>query len=405
MQTILIGISSGIAAFKALDLVKRLRKRGYNVIVIMTDHAKRMLSEQDLAEASNNPVASELFPPGFDYQDVLKHRKVEHISLADMASVICVIPGTANLLAKIAHGIADDLLTTTLLASHAAVLLCPSMNVNMWDKEVTQANLTELRARGFFFVPPVKGRLACGYEGMGRLAEIDVIEQEILTLAEERRTLWGKRILVTAGGTEEAVDDVRVLTNKSSGKMGIRIAEECVKRGACVTLIRGRTNVDPAILMNDIRVSSANDMLNAIRNNVGEADVIIHAAAVGDFTVKNAVVGKISSAKRLTLELVPNVKIIDQIKHLNPDILLVGFKAECNLTEKALIEKARNMAYRTKTDLVVANDVGKHTVFDSDLNEVLLVRASGRTKKIERADKRVIARAIVAEMITLLSAH
>ncbi len=405
MQTILIGVTSGIAAFKAVDLVEGLKKQGYNVIVMMTAHAKEMLPGQKFERASGNPVASELFPPGFDYKKVLEKREVEHINLADMACVICIVPATANILAKISHGIADDLLTTTILASHAALLFCPSMNVNMWNKDITQNNINSLKQTGAFFVPPEKGKLACGYEGTGRLADIHTIEHAIITLAQKRNELRGKNVIVTAGGTEEEIDQVRVITNRSSGKMGIRIAEECVKRGAQVTLIRGRTDVEPTVVLQDIHARSAQEMMEAIKNIVTHNDIIIHAAAVSDFTVKNKETGKIRSDQQILLELVPNIKIIDRIKKLNQDIFLVGFKAEHNVSEQALTEKAFEMLHRTQADMVVANDVGKHRVFGSDKNEVLIVNTQGTTKKIERARKRIIAESIVDEVVNILSQH
>ncbi len=404
MQTILIGVTSGIAAFKAVDLVKRLKKRGCNVIVIMTEHAKKMLSEQEFEEASGNPVASELFPPGFDYKKVLERRKVEHISLAEMASVICIVPATANILAKISQGIADDLLTTTILATHATLVFCPSMNVNMWNKEITQENIATLQQMGYFFVPPEKGLLACGYEGMGHLAHIDVIEHEILKFAQKKEALRGKNVIVTAGGTEEEIDQVRVITNRSSGKMGIRIAEECVKRGAQVTLIRGRTDVEPTVLLHDIRIKRAQEMFEAIKKHLSGNDIIIHAAAVSDFTVENTVTGKIHSDQTLVLKLIPNIKIIDAIKQLNHNVFLVGFKAEHNISEQALVEKATDMLCRTHADLVVANDVGKHCVFGSDKNEVVMVAKQGTVKKIERTEKRIIAEKIVDEIVTMVNA-
>ncbi|KAJ6246065.1 phosphopantothenoylcysteine decarboxylase [Anaeramoeba flamelloides] len=400
--TVLVGVSSGIAAFKVVDLVKRLKSHSYNVVVMMTHNAKKMISEKEFEIASGNPVASELFPSGFDYKDVLERREVEHISLADMASVICVTPATANILAKISHGIADDLLSTTILATNAKLLLCPSMNVNMWNKGVTQKNIQLLKQRGHYFVPPEKGRLACGYEGTGRLASIDKIERAIVKLLHRTSDLKGKRVIVTAGGTEEEIDPVRAITNKSSGKMGIRIAEECVNRGAEVTLIRARTEIDPLVTMKDIRVKTTSQMLDAINNTVLDNDVIIHAAAVSDFVVKNKDMRKISSSKKLTLELVPNIKIIDSIKKKNDKIKLVGFKAETNLSEKELEKRATDMLLRTSSDLVVANDVGRMEVFGSDENEVMLVRRN-HVKKVPRANKQIIAEHIVEEVLGLFA--
>jgi len=402
MQTILVGVSSGIAAFKVVSLVKFLRKKGYNVIVVMTENAKKMISPSEFEKASGNKVASELFPKGFDYKKVLKQRKVEHISLADMASVICVTPATANIIGKIANGIADDLLSTTILASKAPLLVCPSMNVNMWNNDITRLNVSILRKKGAFFVESECGKLACGYKGKGRLGDISKIENEIIKLAEKKKELKGKKVIVTAGGTEEEIDKVRVITNKSSGKMGISIAEELVKRGAKVTLIRGRTEVESNVLLNDIKIRSASEMLNEIKKTVKKNDVIVHAAAVSDFLLKNKIKGKIKSCKDISLELTPTTKIFEKIKGMNKKIFLAGFKAECNLSENELKRRAIASLKKANADMIVANDVGKNKVFGSDYNEVIIVDKDGKSKKIKRADKRVIAERIVDEIIKRL---
>jgi phosphopantothenoylcysteine decarboxylase/phosphopantothenate--cysteine ligase len=394
MQTILIGVTSGIAAFKAISLVRALKKK-HNVIVIMTEHAKKMIPQKEFEKASGNKVASMLFPKGFDYKKVLKERKVEHISLADRASVICVVPATANLVAKVANGIADDLLTTTILASKAKLLFCPSMNVNMWNNKKTQKNIVKLKKDGAIIMQPKKGRLACGYKGKGRLGDVSKIEKEIIKLAEKKNEFLGKKVIVTAGGTEEEIDKVRVITNKSSGKMGIRIAEELVKRGAKVTLIRARTDVEPDVRLNEIKVKGSSDMLNAIKKEIKNNDIMIHAAAVSDFLVKERLRGKIRSGKELALELMPNTKIFDKIRKWNKNIFLVGFKAEYNLKESIIRKKAFDTLKKANADMIIANDVGKNKTFGSDYNEVIVIDNKGNPKKIKRAEKSVIAEKIV----------
>jgi len=395
MQTILIGVTSGIAAYKVIKLVKNLRKKNFNVIVIMTEHAKKMLSVADFEKASGNKVASSLFPKDFDYKKILKKRKVDHISLADKADLIAIAPATANIIAKVANGVADDLLSTTILASKASLLFCPSMNVNMWNKKVTQKNLRMIKKKGGFFIGPESGMLACGYEGKGRLADVDEIENEIIKLVSKREELKGKGVLVTAGGTEEEIDDARVITNKSSGKMGIIIAEEFVKRGAEVTLIRGRTSVEPRVMFNDIRVKNVDDMYRAIKKNIMKNGIIVHAAAVSDFKVKKTK-GKISSKDKMVLELVPTIKIIDQIKKIKKDIFLVGFKAEYD--KKSIKKKAFDSLKRTQANLFVSNDISKG-VFGSDYNEVMITDEIGKTKKIKKAKKNIIAEKIVDEIV------
>lgn len=398
MQTILIGVSSGIAAFKVISLVGSLRKKRYNIMVIMTEHAKKMISVKELEKASGNKVAIELFPNGFDYKKILKERKVEHISLADMASVICIVPATANIIAKVSNGIADDLLSTTLLASNASLLFCPSMNVNMWNNKITQQNILKLKKIGAFFVDPCSGMLACGYKGKGRLANVKEIEKEIIKLAEKRKELLGKKVIVTAGGTEEDIDSVRVVTNKSSGKMGIRIAEELVKRGAEVTLIRGRTDIDPTVLLKDIKIRTADELFRNIKKEIKNKDIMVHAAAVSDFLIRNKAKGKIKSNKELSLELMPNTKIFEKIKGMKKNIFLIGFKAEYKLSEERLKKRAFNSLKKAKADMIVANDVGKNKVFGSDFNEVIIIGKNKKSKKIKRSDKKVIAEKIVDEI-------
>ncbi|MBR9699121.1 bifunctional phosphopantothenoylcysteine decarboxylase/phosphopantothenate--cysteine ligase CoaBC [Candidatus Woesearchaeota archaeon] len=388
MTTVLVGVSSGIAAYKILDLVKKLRKK-HNVIVVMTDSAKRMISPKEFAKASGNKVASELFPKGFDYKKVLKQRKVDHIGLADKAAVMVIAPCTANTLAKMAHGIGEDLLTTTVLATRASILLCPSMNVNMWKNKATQNNISLLKKRGFHFIHPEEGSLACGYTGVGRLADLGKIEKGVETLMKKRTQLKGKKIIVTAGALEEEIDDVRVLTNRSSGKMGIALAEECFRRGAAVTLIRGRTDVEPGVVVEDIKVNGSMELLDALKKNAKKAHIILHAAAVSDFLVRKRT-GKISSQEELKLTLVPNIKIIDRIKKMKKNILLVGFKADTS----GLQEKAKELLKKSQADFIVANNA---KFIGSDDNQVTIVRKHG-VKKLPKASKEVIASYIIDEV-------
>jgi phosphopantothenoylcysteine decarboxylase/phosphopantothenate--cysteine ligase len=394
-QTILIGVSSGIAAYKVLDLVRSLRKR-YNVIVMMTRHAKRMISPAEFEKASGNKVASELFPRGFDYKKVLKERRVKHISLADKAAVVCVVPATANVIAKVAGGVADDLLTTTILATKASLLFCPSMNVNMWKNDFTKGSVKKLRQKGAMILEPESGKLACGYEGKGRLPAIKRIEREIIKLAEKRRELAGKKAIVTAGGTEEEIDNVRVITNKSSGRMGIRIAEELAKRGAKVTLIRGRTEIEPCLRMKEIKARGVKDMLKAVKKAVRKNDIIVHAAAVSDFKARKKK-GKIKSDKKVVLELAPNVKVIDSIKKANKRIFLAGFKAEHDVSDRELKKRAGALLKKANADMVVGNDISGH-VLGSDRNEVIIIDKKGKAIKIKRAEKAIIAEKIVDEI-------
>ena len=394
MNTILIGVSSGIAAFKALDVVRGLRKRGYRVVVLMTDSARKMVPEKDFEKASGNRVLSQLFPRNFNYKKVLKERKVEHIQLADEAAVLAILPATANIIANLAHGIAYDLVTTTALATRAPLLVFPSMNVNMWQNPATQENIRTLIRRGAIICEPDCGDLACGYIGKGRLPEPERIVEEIVKLAEKRKDLAGKRVIVTAGGTEESIDDVRVITNKSSGKMGIALAEECRKRGAQVTLIRARTEVEPSVFVKDIRVHSAEDMLLALKKRVKDADYVFHAAAVSDYTLRKRK-GKLNSKKNVKLLLRPTPKIIDKIKRWNRRCMLVGFKAEYG--KKKMAASAHRLLLRSGADLIVANDISAHP-FGKDSSEMSLVRKKWMAR-LPLLPKPKIAEAIVDSLV------
>jgi len=388
MKDIIVGVTSGIACYKVIDLVKELR----NVNVIMTERCLNLIDKKEFERASGNKVAVELFEEGKDYKDYLKkNRKIKHISLADKADIIVIAPATANIIGKIANGIADDLLTTTVIASNAPVLFCPSMNCKMWENRIVQENVLKLKREGYYFVEPEYGELACRYKGVGRLANVNKIKNEIMKILDNK--LKNRRIIVTAGGTSEEIDAVRVITNKSSGKMGIYIAEEAAKLGASVTLIRGRTSVEPVGKVKDIRVESVDDMFDAIKDNIKDKDVIIHAAAVSDFTVDKKA-GKIKSGEKdLTLKLKKTKKIINDIKKLNGKIKLVGFKALYDVSSKELEDSAYSLLKKADCDIVVGNDVSKG-VFGSEDNDVLIVDFRKKVKHV-KGSKREIAQRIL----------
>src|SRR3990167_2693469 len=245
-NNIVIGVTGGIACYKSLDLIKELRKNGANVHVIMTESAMHLVDIKDFEKASGNEVQTNLFHPKINYADYIKKNKpIKHISLADIADLFLICPATANVIGKIANGIADDLLSTSIMATNASVLICPAMNVKMWKNKIMQENVKKLKNMNYEFVDPEYGELACGYKGVGRLANLDKIIDRIKIIIERRSNLKGKKIIVTAGATSEEIDPVRVITNKSSGKMGVYIAEEAFLRGADVTLIRGTNSVEP----------------------------------------------------------------------------------------------------------------------------------------------------------------
>lgn len=395
-KTVVLGVSSGIAAFKSLELVKFLTKKEIEVFVIMTKRATQMISPKEFEKATGNTVYTELFDKDFNYKDILKIRHVDHIDLADKASIFVVAPATANIIAKIAHGIADDFLTTTLLAVHCSVIICPSMNVNMWNNPATQDNISILKKRGYIIIDPEKGMLACGYEGQGRLAHIETIHREVMQQMQISYFLKGKKIIVTAGGTSEKIDDVRYIVNRSSGKMGVAIAEECFLRGADVLLLRSKTAVAPRYLMQERLFETFDDLSKLISTFVSNYNSIFHTAAVSDFKIQNAATGKISSNKNYTLRLSPREKIINKIKKLHPGIKLTAFKAEYGLSEQDLVKAAQEKLKESKADAVVANDISRNDRgFQADTNEVIVVCKNGNIKKIPLAKKSDIAKSII----------
>lgn len=391
-KTVVIGISSGIAAYKVLDLIKLLRKENREVFVVMTKQAAKMVQPINFEKASGNKVYEELFEKDFHYKNILKKRKVDHIELADRASVMVIVPATANIIAKLAYGLADDYVTTTVLAVTSPIIICPSMNVHMWNNPVVRENIDRLRIKGFQIIEPDTGMLACGYEGEGRLADIDYIKDEINKQLRKTDSLKGKKIIVTAGGTMEKIDEVRYITNRSSGKMGVAIAEECFLRGADVILFRSKNAVQSRFLLQEKLFTTSSQLFALIKKNIKPCDYFYHVAAVSDFSVKAPFRGKLSSKNPITLTLQPQIKIIDQIKKLNPKITLIAFKAEYGLSQKKLVSVAFKKLQETNADAVIANDISKtDRGFESDMNEVYIVLKNGTAKKIPYAGKNKIA--------------
>jgi len=394
MKTIIIGITSGIACYKIIDLVKEL-KNSFKIEIIMTKNSLNLISDKEFKKLGCN-IYTHLFNKKFNYKKYLKSNKqIKHISLADIADLLVIAPATANTIGKIANGIADSLLTSTAMATIAPILICPSMNSNMYNNPTVQNNIKKLKSLGHYFIEPEHGILACGYEGIGRLANTKKIKKEIMGLINKKDKLKGKKIIVTAGPTSEDIDPVRTITNKSSGKMGIYLAEEAAKMGAEVTLIRGKTEIEPSGKIKDIKISSVNDLFNKIKSSVKNNDTIFHAAAVSDFTIKREK-NKISSNKKTNLQLKPTIKILEQIKKLNKNIFLVGFKAEYNISKEELIKRAFNKLKKSNADLIIANDV-KNNPFSSENNEVFIVDKNKKIKHI-KAEKRIITSKILDMM-------
>lgn len=393
-QTVVVGVTSGIAAVKVPELIRLLRLEELTVEVVMTASAVKMIHPREFG----SHVYSDLFEKNFDYKKVLKERKVDHIDLADRASLVVICPATANIIAKLAHGIADDFLTTMVLATRAGVLLCPSMNVHMWENPVVQENLERLRSRGFFILDPAIGKLACGYEGKGRLSDVGLIKDEIMALLKKSTALSGKKIIVTAGGTQEPIDAVRVITNRSSGKMGKAIADECRARGADVTLIRAKSAVSSST--QEKIFETTRDLFRILKEYAKTADIIFHVAAVSDFKIFGFK-EKFSSAKQHTLKLKPTKKLLPLLKIWNRRALVIGFKAAYEKNINRLTAIARKKLNETHVDVIVANDISRSDRgFGADTNEVVIV--SKRTSRvIPLATKREVAKAVVEYVLSL----
>ena len=398
-KNIVIGITGGIACYKTLDLIKELKKLNSNVHVIMTNSALNLIDKKEFETESNNKVHTDLFDKNVDYKSYIKENKeIKHISLADTADLFLICPATANIIGKVANGIADDLLSTSIMATSAPVLICPAMNVNMWKNPITQNNISKLKSLNYHFVQPEYGDLACGYKGMGRLANFQSILENIYLILNKSQDLKNKKILVTSGPTSEPIDPIRFITNKSSGKMGTSIAEQAFLRGADVILLRNKNSKEPNYHIKEDFFITVNDLLENIKNYINDVDIFIHTAAVSDFTT-NKNNGKIKSNKKLNLELHPTTKIFEKLKTLNKNIFLVGFKAEYNLENSDLIESAYDILQKANADLVVANDISKtDSGFNSDQNEVIIVDKNKKTNHIPLQNKNLIADSILDEI-------
>ncbi len=360
---VLLGVSGGIAAYKACELIRLLRRDGHEVRVVPTPNALQFVSALTLQTLSGHPVRTEPFSS-------TEESEISHIDLADWAEVVVVAPATASLIARLAFGLADDLLTTTCLATRAPLLIAPAMNVNMFEHPATQANLDVLAKRGVRFVGPDRGELACGWEGPGRLAVLEEIVSAVGRLTLEP-TLAGETLLITAGPTNEPVDPVRVLTNRSSGRMGFALAEEAARRGAEVTLVAGPVQLPTPSGVERIDVETAEEMRRAVLEGLERSTIVIKAAAVADYRVETPATRKMKrSSDPTVLHLVPNPDILAEVVRAKGSRTVVGFAAE---TENVL-EYARGKLERKGCDLIVANDVSRRDVgFDVDRNEVWIV--------------------------------
>ena len=394
-KTVVIGVSGGIAVYKTLDVVSRLRKLGVNVNVIMTKSATEFVTPLSFQSLSQNYVVCDMFedPKTWD---------VEHISLAKRADVFLIAPATANVIGKIANGIADDMLTTTVMATKAKVLIAPAMNTNMYENPILQRNINTLKELGYNFVEPESGRLACGDTGKGKLASPETIVDEVVKLLSKGQDLKGKSIIVTAGPTVESIDPMRYITNRSTGKMGYSIAKEAIERGADVTLITGPTNLTPPQnLKKLVKIESAKDMYEAVLANLDENDVVIKSAAVADYKPKNYSNKKIKkSDDDLVIELDRNKDIAQEIGKIKNNKILVGFAAETN----DLIENSSLKIKKKNLDFIVANDLTKEGAgFGVDTNIVKIIDKEGNITEYPKMKKEEVANIILDKIKELLS--
>lgn len=396
-MNIILGIGGGIAAYKSAEIARLLMQRGCKVRVVMTHAAREFIAPLTFATLTGQKVITNLFSPTGAADETLSSA-VEHISVARENEVLLVAPATADILAKFAHGHANDFLTTTYLAFTGRVALAPAMNKEMWAHPATQSNLTILRERGHQIIEPDSGFLACGEIGAGRLAEPERIVEAVLA-PPTTLDLDGEHLLVTAGPTQEAIDPVRFISNRSSGKMGFAIAEAAARRGAKVTLIAGPVHLATPSGITRVDIQTAEQMRNAVLDRFEPATVIIKSAAVADFRPANAATRKLKkSAMRLSIELDPTVDILKELGARKGDRILIGFAAETECLE----QEARRKLETKNCDMIVANNVATEgTGFDADDNEVLLVLRNGPTIPIARAPKREIAHRILDQITNL----
>lgn len=396
---ITLGVTGGVAAYKAAELVRRLQQEGFSVQVVMTKSAREFVTPLTFAALSGQKVITDLFSD--EGGEANLESAIEHIAVAQRTDLLLVAPATADVIAKFARGIADDFLTTLHLASTAPVVVAPAMNVNMWNHPAMQENLEMLRARGVCVVQPDEGYLACGMTGPGRLAGQEAIVAAVKEALKLKRDLEGETLLVTAGPTCEDLDPVRYITNRSSGKMGYSVAEAAARRGARVVLISGPTALDAPANVERVCVRTALEMQEAVRQHFSEATIGIFAAAVADYRPAEPLAQKLKRSKdSVTLKLEPNPDILAGAAKDKGSRLIVGFAAETD----HVAENARKKLTAKNADLIVANDVTMEGAgFDLDTNVVTLFARDGRDLALPKMTKHEVAERILDEIVRLRS--
>lgn len=384
-KCVVVGVSGGIAVYKALDVISRLRKQDVDVRVIMTKSATEFVTPLSFQALSQNMVVTDMF-------DEPKAWEIQHISLAKRADLMLIVPATANIIGKVANGIADDMLSTTIMATKAPVVFAPAMNTNMYENVIVQDNIEKLKKYGYKFIEPAAGRLACGDEGKGKLQDTEIIVEKVLSMLYEPKDLRGKRVLITAGPTVANLDPVRFITNRSTGKMGYAIAEEARDRGAEVILVSGPTNIKPPQDVKFISVKTNEEMFKVVLENFESQDIVIKSAAVADYKPKAYSEKKIKKTeKNLSIEFSKDTDILKTLGERKKNQILVGFAAESN----NLLENAKGKLERKNLDFIVANDIcSKETGFGTEENKVSILSRTGEAVHLEKMTKRLVAKTI-----------
>lgn len=394
-KNIIVGVSGGIAAYKACDVVSKLKKQGFEIDVIMTKNAQKFVSPLTFQTLSNRKVVTDMFERPSDWN-------VEHIELAKKADVFVIVPATANIIGKIANGIADDMLTTTIMATEAKKVIVPAMNTKMYYNPIVQENIMKLKRYGYYFIEPVSGLLACGDTGKGKMEEPGVIVEELYLIANQTQEMAGCKVTVTAGATMEDIDPVRYLTNRSTGKMGYAIAEQAVLKGATVVLISGKTNLTPPRgLSKFIEIRSAQEMYQEVKREMVDTDILIKAAAVADFTPKVTAENKI---KKQDDDLIIDLKRTKDIafemgKVKKSNQVIVGFAAET----ESVLEHAVQKLKKKNLDFIVSNDLTKSGAgFGTDTNIVSFLLPNGEIERYDLMQKKEVADNILKKAYTIL---
>ncbi|MBU5299757.1 bifunctional phosphopantothenoylcysteine decarboxylase/phosphopantothenate--cysteine ligase CoaBC [Clostridium sporogenes] len=384
-KCVVLGVTGGIASYKALDIVSKLKKLNYDVNVIMTKSALQFIHPLPFQSLSGNMVSKDMFeePKAFE---------IQHISLAKKADMILVAPATANIIGKVANGIADDMLSTTIMAATCPVVFVPAMNTNMYKNSIVKNNIGKLKGFGYEFISPISGRLACGDVGEGKMADTEDIVEIADSMLYPIKDLMGKNVLVTAGPTLAPIDPVRYITNKSSGKMGYSIAKEARDRGAKVTLVSGPTNLRTPLGVDIIKINTNEEMLKAVKDNFKNQHIVIKSAAVADYKPKEYKEHKIKkTGDDLNLALIRDKDILKELGLIKENQILVGFAAE----SKDLLDNAKSKLEKKNLDFIIANNIlSKETGFASEDNLVTIISRDGHIKNLEKMSKREVAKEI-----------